>query len=82
MDEVAAIAGPDGALRAFLEARVNGLVGRIGVTGHHDPEVLPACVRAGRGQRLCRTPGEGAHGGFLNRNPAAGPVARPGRPSA
>lgn len=67
MDEVAAIAGPDGALRAFLEARENGLVRHIGVTGHFDPEVLTACVRDWPldSVLLPVNPVEGALGGFL-----------------
>ena len=36
--------GPNGALRAFLEAKEAGLVRHIGVTGHHDPAVLAEAV--------------------------------------
>ena len=39
------IAGPGGALEAFVEAREKGLVRHIGVTGHHDPKVLTRAVR-------------------------------------
>jgi len=39
------IAGPGGALEAFIEAREKGLVGHIGVTGHHDPRILTRAVR-------------------------------------
>lgn len=45
MDDVAAIEGPEGALEAFVAAREHGLARFIGVTGHHDPEVLLHCVR-------------------------------------
>jgi aryl-alcohol dehydrogenase-like predicted oxidoreductase len=44
-DELAAIARPGGALEAFLEARDAGLVKNIGVTGHHDPNVLLRAVK-------------------------------------
>ena len=33
-----------GALAAFVEARGKGLVRFIGVTGHHDPEILKQCM--------------------------------------
>ena len=33
-----------GALAAFIEARAKGLVRFIGVTGHHDPEILKQCM--------------------------------------
>lgn len=45
MDDVAAIEGPGGALEAFTAARDQGLARFIGVTGHHDPDVLLHCVR-------------------------------------
>jgi aryl-alcohol dehydrogenase-like predicted oxidoreductase len=40
MEEVEALGAPGGALAAFQEAREKGWVRFIGVTGHHDPEVL------------------------------------------
>jgi len=40
MDEVEALGVPGGALEAFHHARDRGWVRFIGVTGHHDPEVL------------------------------------------
>lgn len=40
MAEVAALGAPGGALEAFHWAREKGLARFIGVTGHHDPEVL------------------------------------------
>ena len=39
------IAGPGGALDAFIEARSAGKTRFIGVTGHHDPEILTRAVR-------------------------------------
>jgi aryl-alcohol dehydrogenase-like predicted oxidoreductase len=46
MDDVRRIDAQDGALRAFVRAREQGIVERIGVTGHHDPQVLLTCVRS------------------------------------
>jgi len=43
--ELLAITRPGGALEAFLEAKRDGRIGHIGVTGHHDPEVLFRAVR-------------------------------------
>jgi aryl-alcohol dehydrogenase-like predicted oxidoreductase len=39
------ISGPGGALEAFLEAKNSGKVRAIGVTGHHDPEILARAIR-------------------------------------
>jgi aryl-alcohol dehydrogenase-like predicted oxidoreductase len=39
-NDIRAIEGPRGALRAFCEARETGTVRGIGVTGHYDPAVL------------------------------------------
>ena len=44
-EDLAAIAGQGGALEAFLEAKEQGLVHVIGVTGHHDPAVLTRAVQ-------------------------------------
>jgi aryl-alcohol dehydrogenase-like predicted oxidoreductase len=38
------IFGPDGAIEAFVEAKAKGLVRFIGVTGHHDPAIIRACI--------------------------------------
>jgi aryl-alcohol dehydrogenase-like predicted oxidoreductase len=40
-----AISGPDGALEAFIEAKKAGKVRNIGVTGHHDPNILARAVK-------------------------------------
>lgn len=74
MEEIAAISGPDGALRAFLEARESGVVRHIGVTGHHDPDVLTRCVQDWPldSVLLPVNPVEGVLGGFLTKTlPAA-----------
>ncbi len=38
------ISSKDGALTAFIEAKELGLVKHIGVTGHHDPQILTKAV--------------------------------------
>jgi aryl-alcohol dehydrogenase-like predicted oxidoreductase len=43
--DIALIAGPGGALEAFVEAKAAGKVRFIGVTGHHDPKILTQAVR-------------------------------------
>ena len=43
-DEIEEIFAPGGAIEAFAEAREKGLVRFIGVTGHHDPAVIRACM--------------------------------------
>ncbi len=40
LEEVEALGAPGGALEAFHHARERGWVRFIGITGHHDPEVL------------------------------------------
>jgi aryl-alcohol dehydrogenase-like predicted oxidoreductase len=43
--DIAMIAGPGGALEAFVEAKAAGTVRFIGVTGHYDPGILTQAVR-------------------------------------
>ncbi len=43
--DLEAIARPGGALEAFVEAKEQGLVKAIGVTGHHDPYILTQAVK-------------------------------------
>ena len=42
--DVREIFGPGGAIEAFAEAKEKGLVRFIGVTGHHDPDILIQCI--------------------------------------
>jgi aryl-alcohol dehydrogenase-like predicted oxidoreductase len=42
--DFAALSGPNGALEAFVEAKKAGKVRNIGVTGHHDPNILARAV--------------------------------------
>jgi len=43
-DDVKEIFGQRGAIEAFAEAKQKGLTRFIGVTGHHDPEILKKCI--------------------------------------
>ncbi|MCG2720725.1 MAG: aldo/keto reductase [Thermodesulfovibrionales bacterium] len=43
-DDIKEIFGPKGAIEAFSEAKQKGLIRFIGVTGHHDPEILKKCI--------------------------------------
>jgi len=73
-EELETIAGPGGALEAFLEAKAAGKTRFIGVTGHHDPEILTTAVREWPVDSVMMpvNPVEGALGGFLDRTlPAA-----------
>ena len=45
MEQVERIFAPDGAVKALVEAREQGLVRFVGVTGHADPAVLLEAVR-------------------------------------
>jgi predicted aldo/keto reductase-like oxidoreductase len=42
--DIEVIFGRGGAIEAFTEARDKGLVRFIGVTGHHDPLIIRACI--------------------------------------
>jgi aryl-alcohol dehydrogenase-like predicted oxidoreductase len=65
--DIREIEGPDGALAAFVEARESGVVRQIGVTGHHDPDVLSHAVENWPVDAVMMpvNPVEGALGGFL-----------------
>ena len=43
-DDLKMIAQPGGALEAFTEAKLSGKVSFIGVTGHHDPQILTKAI--------------------------------------
>lgn len=68
-EDIALIEGPGGALEAFTEAFGKGTVGRIGVTGHHDPDVLLEAVKRWpvHSVLLPVNPVEGVLGGFTDR---------------
>jgi aryl-alcohol dehydrogenase-like predicted oxidoreductase len=62
------IEAPGGALEAFVEAKETDIVGYIGVTGHHDPDVLTHAVENWPVDAVMMpvNPVEGALGGFLD----------------
>ena len=43
-EEIQEIFGPNGAIEAFVQAKKEGLVRFIGVTGHHDPFITRRCL--------------------------------------
>jgi aryl-alcohol dehydrogenase-like predicted oxidoreductase len=68
-EELDVIAGPGGALEAFQEAKEMGKTRYIGVTGHHDPDVLATAVLEWPVDSVMIpvNPVEGALGGFLDK---------------
>lgn len=66
-DEIDALTRKGGALEVFLEAKAQGKVRHIGVTGHHDARVLLHAIRALPVETVLLpvSPVEGALGGFL-----------------
>ncbi len=66
-NDLIAITAQGGALDAFLEAKSEGRAGLIGVTGHHDPEILKKAVEElpVDSVMLPVNPAEGALAGFL-----------------
>jgi predicted aldo/keto reductase-like oxidoreductase len=67
--DLAAIEKPGGAMEAFLSAREEGTVRCIGVTGHHDPDILLEAVRRWPVDSVLLpvNPVEGVLGGFTDR---------------
>ncbi len=67
MDEVEALGAPGGALEAFHHARDRGWVRFIGITGHHDPEVLRRALKMYEFDTILLpvNPAEPAHASFL-----------------
>jgi aryl-alcohol dehydrogenase-like predicted oxidoreductase len=67
------ISGPGGALEAFVQAKAEGKARFIGVTGHHDPDILARAIRSWPVDSVMMpvNPVEGALGGFCDRALAA-----------
>lgn len=67
--DIQEIEGPEGALKAFLEARETGLVRFLGVTGHHAPKILEHAVKNWSVDAVLMpvNPAEAVLGGFLDR---------------
>ena len=65
--DIAAIEATEGALKAFIDARQDGRVRHIGVTGHHDPRILSHAVRHWPVDAVMMpiNPAEGVIGGFM-----------------
>jgi len=65
--DLEAISGPGGALEAFVEAKASGKVRHIGVTGHHDPDILTRAVKTWPVDAVMMpvNPVEAVLGGFL-----------------
>lgn len=72
-EDLQTIAGPGGALEAFVEARSTGKVRSIGVTGHHDPHILTTAVEEWPVDAVMMpvNPVEELLGGFLTSTMAA-----------
>lgn len=73
-DDLNRIGGAGGALEAFVEAKRSGKTRFIGVTGHHDPQILMQAVTDWPVDSVMMpvNPVEAALGGFLDRTlPAA-----------
>ncbi len=66
--DLRALSGPEGGLSAFLDAKRWGKTRLIGVTGHHDPDVLTRAVEdfPVDSVMLPVNPVEGVLGGFLD----------------
>ena len=74
VDDLREIAGPDGALQAFLAAKAAGKTRFVGVTGHHDPQILTQTVKDWPVDAVLLpvNPVEAVLGGFLDETlPAA-----------
>jgi aryl-alcohol dehydrogenase-like predicted oxidoreductase len=73
-EDIERIAGPNGALEAFVAAKKSGQIRHIGVTGHYDPEILTRAVREWPVDSVLLpvNPVEAVLGGFLDQTlPAA-----------
>jgi aryl-alcohol dehydrogenase-like predicted oxidoreductase len=66
--DIRLIDGPEGAFSAFAEARDTGVIRAIGITGHHDPDVLTHAIETLPVDAVMMpvNPVEGALGGFLD----------------
>src|SRR2546428_10008502 len=75
LDEVDRILGPGGAIEAFEAAKRAGTCRFIGFTGHHDPEVHAALLRAYGGWDSVMMPVHAADHAYLSFEETALPVA-------
>src|SRR2546421_2138278 len=75
LDDVDRILGPGGAIEAFEAAKRAGTCRFIGFTGHHDPEVHAALLRAYDGWDTVMMPVNAADHAYLSFEQTALPVA-------
>ena len=68
-EDIEEIQSSGGALQAFIEAKDAGLTKYIGITGHHDPQILLAAVENWHldAVLLPVNPAEAIIGGFMDR---------------
>lgn len=68
LEDIEEVEGPGGALEAFTEAKDTGLAKFIGITGHHDPNVLEQAVKSWPVDTVLMpvNPIEAVLGGFLD----------------
>jgi len=66
--DIEEIEGPDGALKAFVEAKESGLVRFLGVTGHYAPKILEHAVKRWPVDAVLMpvNPAEAVLGGFFD----------------
>jgi aryl-alcohol dehydrogenase-like predicted oxidoreductase len=66
--EIEEIFGPGGAIEAFVEAKRDGKTRFIGVTGHHDPAIVAACLERFTFDTVLMpvNPAEPEHASFLS----------------
>ena len=67
-DDIEMIFGPGGAIEAFGEAKEKGFVRFAGITGHHDPAVIRACIERYQFDTVLLpvNPAEPAHRSFIS----------------
>jgi aryl-alcohol dehydrogenase-like predicted oxidoreductase len=72
-DDLRAIGRPGGALEAFIKAKDEGKIRFIGVTGHHDPDILRKAIEKWPVDSVLMpvNPVEGVLGGFMTDTLAA-----------
>jgi aryl-alcohol dehydrogenase-like predicted oxidoreductase len=66
--DIEEIFAPDGAIEAFVEAKKKGIVRFIGVTGHHHPAIIRACIERFPFDTVLMpvNPAEPAHHSFID----------------
>lgn len=67
-EDIEELEGPGGALDAFIDAKKSGKIKHIGVTGHHDPDIITYTIENWPVDSVLLpvNPVEGVLGGFLD----------------